>query len=275
MNVVIFGSKGYLGEQFLTVYPHALTPSIDIADAQKVAEFLDLHHPDFVINCAGKTGRPNVDWCEDHKSETVHSNVTGPLVLLDACTKRGIYFVHLSSGCIYEGDNGGRGFTEEDAPNFYGSFYSRSKIWSDQILQEFPVLILRIRMPFDGSVSERSLITKLRKYSRVLDEENSLTYLPDFLMAAKTLIERKKTGVFNVVNPQPISPYRIMELYREIVDPSHTFEKLTVDHLGEVVRAGRSNCFLSGEKLQSEGITMRSTEEVVTEAMTMLREVLR
>ena len=44
--------------------------------------------PDVVINCAGKTGRPNVDWCEDHKEETVRANVTGPLILLDECRKQ-------------------------------------------------------------------------------------------------------------------------------------------------------------------------------------------
>ena len=27
-----------------------------------------------------KTGRPNVDWCEDHKTETLFSNVTAPLI---------------------------------------------------------------------------------------------------------------------------------------------------------------------------------------------------
>ncbi len=271
MKVIIFGSKGYLGEQFLSLYPQAITPSVDIADQHAVAEIFEREKPDVIINCAGKTGRPNVDWCEDHKEETVHSNVTGPLVLLDECIKRNIYFVHVSSGCIYEGDNGGKGFSEEDEPNFYGSFYSRSKIWSDQILKEFPVLILRIRMPFDGTRNPRSLIMKLRKYQKVLDAKNSLTYLPDFFNAAKQLIEKKRTGVYNIVCPEPVSPYRIMEIYREIVDTAHTFEKLPLDHLGDVVKVGRSNCLLSTRKLEAEGIVMRPTEVVLREAMGKLK----
>ena len=32
--------------------------------------------PDFVINAAGFTGKPNVDACENQKSETVAGNVT-------------------------------------------------------------------------------------------------------------------------------------------------------------------------------------------------------
>ncbi|HVW66159.1 MAG TPA: sugar nucleotide-binding protein [Candidatus Peribacteraceae bacterium] len=267
MKVILFGGRGYLGQQFLTIYPDALTPSTDIADRSAVAEILDREKPDVVINCAGKTGRPNVDWCEDHKEETIHANVLGPLVLNEECSKRGVYWVHMSSGCIYEGDNEGKGFAEDNEPNFTGSFYSRSKIWSDQILSEFPVLILRIRMPFDDSLHPRSLITKIAKYQKVLDVRNSLTYLPDFLQAAKTLIERRRTGIFNLVNPGVISPFEIMTLYKEIVDPSHVIERLTLDHLSDVVKAGRSNCTLSTAKAEKEGVTLRPVDEAVRTAL--------
>lgn len=267
MNILLFGSSGYLGEHFLKAYPGALTPKIDIANRSAVIKVLDQEKPDIIINCAGKTGRPNVDWCETHKRETLRANVTGPLILLEECLARGMYLVHMSSGCIYSGDNGGGGFREDDPPNFTGSFYSRTKGWSDQIMQDFPVLNLRLRMPFDGSRSERSLIMKLVKYKKVLDQENSLTYLPDFLDVAKKLIEKRKTGTYNIVNDGAISPYRIMELYREIVDPAQTFEKLTVGALGTVVKAGRSNCILSTAKLRGEGMTLRSVESAVREAL--------
>jgi len=267
MTVLIFGGNGYLGQEFLTIYPEALTPKIDIADQHAVAAVLDAEKPDVVINCAGKTGRPNVDWCEDHKEETIRANVLGPLVLNDECQKRGIYWVHISSGCIYQGDNGGKGFTEDDLPNFSGSFYSRTKTWSDQILKEFPVLIPRLRMPFDGSDHPRTLISKIRKYPTVLDVPNSLTYIPDFLETVRILIERRKTGIYNVVNPGLISPYAIMQMYKEIVDPAHTFEPLTLDHLSDVVKAGRSNCFLSTAKIEAEGIHLRPIEVVTREAL--------
>ena len=96
-----------MGRHFLSLFPDALCPSIDIADMGAVDALFASEKPDFVINAAGKTGRPNVDWCEDHKLETLHANVTGPLVLAELCQKHDIYWMHLSSGCIYEGDNGG------------------------------------------------------------------------------------------------------------------------------------------------------------------------
>ena len=267
MKVLLFGAGGYMGKEFQKLFPDAVAPSIDITDGNAVADVLDEHKPDVVINAVGKTGRPNIDWCEEHKEETVRGNITGPLILLHECNKRDIYWVHMGSGCIYEGDNGGEGFSEEDPANYRGSFYSRTKAQCDEILQGFPVLILRLRMPFDGSAHPRNLISKISKYPRVLDKENSITYLPDFLTVAGKLIEGRKTGIYNIVNPGTMSPYRIMEMYKEIVDPSHDFERLTLDDLSDVAKTGRSNCILSTEKLAAEGLEMQPVEEAIKEAL--------
>ncbi len=275
MNMVLLGSRGYLGQQFLQLYPDAGTPTVDIGDQAAVRNMLDQLKPEIVINCAGKTGRPNVDWCEDHKEETLNANVTGALILLEECIKRGIYLVHMSSGCIYTGDNGGRGFTEDDPPNFFGSFYSRTKAWSDQVMKDFPVLTLRLRMPFDGSLSDRNLLMKLRKYGRVLDVPNSFTYLPDFLRVAGSLIRRRATGLYNVTNPGALSPYDAVMLYKEIVDPQHAFERLTLGELSDVVKAGRSNCILSTEKLAHEGMTLLPAEAALREALMSIAKELR
>ena len=274
MKILVFGAKGYLGHLFLKQYPDAVPSSVDIADSTAVSAELDRVKPDVVINAAGKTGRPNVDWCETHKEETLRSNVMGPIVLLQECGKRGIYWVHVGSGCIYQGvGDGGKGFSEDDPPNFSGSFYSRTKIWSDQILKDFPgVLQLRIRMPFDGLWSDRNLIVKLSRYKKILNVENSLTYMPDLMKAADALIQKRKTGIYHVVNPGALSPVQIMTMYTEIVDPKHVFEQISLEELLTFVRAGRSNCILSVKKLTDEGITMKPVEEAMREALEQLKQ---
>ncbi|MFO0879871.1 MAG: sugar nucleotide-binding protein [Gemmataceae bacterium] len=266
-RVLVLGGQGFLGQQICGLFPQVSDPALDIADPGAVALAMEESWPDVVINCAGKTGRPNIDWCETHRLETLRSNVTGALVVLEACQQRGIYLVHLSSGCIYQGDNGGAGFTEDDAPNYLGSYYSRTKIWSDQILCEFPVLVLRLRMPFDSSASDRNLIVKLRRYGRVLTAPNSLTYLPDFFQVLRALIAGRETGIYHVVNEGVISPYEIMTLYRDIVDPTHTFTALEPAQLGEVATAGRSNCRLSTAKLRAKGLAMQPVRAAVLEAL--------
>jgi dTDP-4-dehydrorhamnose reductase len=274
-RVLIFGGGGFLGQNLLAQFPGAVAPAVDIADARAVAAALDAARPGVVINCAGKTGRPNIDWCESHKAETLRSNLTGAVVVLEECLRRGIYLVHMSSGCIYEGNKGGAGFTEDDAPNYTGSFYSRTKAWADQILREFPVLTLRLRMPFDGSLSDRNLIMKLRKYERVLTEPNSITHLPDLFLVAERLIARRATGVVNVVNEGAISPCEIMARYKELVDPAHTFAPLPLKQLHEVATAGRSNCVLNTSRLRSEGLQLPLVHDAVDRALRTLASRLR
>lgn len=88
--------------------------------------------PTHVFNAAGVTGRPNVDWCESHKVETIRANVVGTLTLADVCRENAIVLINYATGCIFEYDDNhpiesGVGFKEEDTPNFIGSFYSKTK----------------------------------------------------------------------------------------------------------------------------------------------------
>ena len=81
-------------------------------------------HADFVINCAGYTGKPNVDACETNKGECRKGNIELPKVISNACALVGIPWGHVSSGCIYTGNRlDGSGFTEEDPPNFHHFLY--------------------------------------------------------------------------------------------------------------------------------------------------------
>ena len=160
---LIFGN-GYMAHNFLeALHPDGEISTKNICDLSEVESVLS-EKPEYVINCAGKTGKPNIDWCEDHKEETMMSNVQGAITLATACSKRGIHFTQVGSGCIYEGV----GFKEEDEPNFYGSFYSRTKILCEKALKEFPALIVRLRMPLDGTTNPKNFISKITKYKKVI-----------------------------------------------------------------------------------------------------------
>ena len=267
MKTIIFGPRGFLGSAFAQAIPNAISVQTNICDRQALSNVLDYYQPDIVVNCAGKTGLPNIDWCETNKLETLQANTTGPLVLLGECMARGVYLVHIGSGCIFEGDNEGGGFTEEDAPNYHGSYYSRTKIIADSVLSEFPVLILRLRMPIDNRVHRRNLLCRLPTYDRVLDVQNSFTYVPDFIDSACHLIRKRMTGIFHIVNPGTVSPYEIMIRYKAIVDSTHSFERLTLNDLGDLVSTGRSNCQLSTEKLESVGLKLQPIETALDSAL--------
>ncbi|CAL5394174.1 unnamed protein product [Camellia sinensis] len=82
-----------------------------LADIQNVK-------PTHVFNAAGVTGRPNVDWCESHKTETIRANVAGTLNLADVCREYGLLMINFATRCIFEYDaahpkGSGIGYKEE------------------------------------------------------------------------------------------------------------------------------------------------------------------
>ncbi len=260
-SILIFG-EGYIAGKFKQVLPQAITTKEDIADYAKVSNVLAHHKPEVVINCAGKTGRPNIDWCEDHREETWMSNTLGPQVLAQACLEQKVFLAHIGTGCVYNGDNNGEGYSEDDFPNYFGSYYSRTKIASEQSLALLPVLQMRIRMPVDSIPSPRNLITKITGYKRVVSVPNSITVMEDFVPAALKLIEHRATGIYNVVNKGAITNQEILEMYREIVDLQLAYELFSVEESRELM-AKRSNCVLSTKKLELLGIGLPEIHEAV------------
>ncbi len=270
MKYLIFGRKtGWLAQKFNDFLENSLISDVDITDLPALREELDKKKPEVVINAAGITGRPNIDWCEEHKIETVAVNTTGPLNILEACEERKIYWCHLSSGCVFQGrGSNGKGFKEEDQAN-PPSFYSWTKYWADQILKNFSSLIVRLRMPIDNEPNPRNLIDKLVAYSQIINTENSVTIIQDFLKATKQLIEKRRIGIYHLVNPGSIKPSEIIELYKKMINPNHQFKVISEKDLYKqgLAKAVRSNCVLNTNKLQKEGICLKPIQERIIEIM--------
>jgi len=273
MKGIVLG-KGFLGQRISEFLGFQLS-DFKVSDPKNLDLFLKSEKPQILINAIGKTGGPGaigIDWCETHKEETWFANVSVPAMLAKACKENQVYLVHLSSGCVYYGDNQGKGYSEQDEPNFYGpQYYAITKIEAQKALSEFPVLQLRIRMPIDDKPHPRNLIDKLKGYSKVIDIQNSMTTVPHMLDALKILIEKRATGIYNLTNPGTISAREIMQLYRDIVDPNHKFEIMTLGELDKATVGKRSNCMLDTSKLKAEGIEMPEIHEAVRECLQSYR----
>ncbi len=269
MKILIFG-KGFIGTRLAASWPDAVLSAARIDDPVAVAQAFEEHRPDAVVNAAGKTGRPNVDWCETHKAETVKANISGPIILAEACVKFGAYLLHLGSGCIFYGPaHDPLGWRENDFANPV-AFYSRTKYAADLALQALPnVGIVRLRMPIDHVPGERNLITKLAGYKQVIDVANSVTVIDDLVQVCRGLIEKRGEGIFHATNPGTMKHRELMELYRTYVDPNYDCEWINESDLESrgLVVAKRSNCLLQTKRLNELGITMRPIAEALKETM--------
>lgn len=262
IKIRIFGATGYLGSSCVHYFRSAgyqiLDKRVDITDPSALSRAFHSEKPDVAINLTGPPSYPTIDWCEDHKEETVKMIVSAPINFTLAASESGAYPIQLTSGCIYNGGTE-RQFTEDDAPNFFGSFYSRMRIVGQEALKELPVLQARIRMPISIFNNPRNFIDKITSYKKVISIPNSVTLIEDLWPAMEKLISSKPVGILNLTNEGYLEHKQVLEAYKRIVDPSHSYELITLKQLqgpGGITKAKRSNCILSTNKARSFGIFM-------------------
>lgn len=199
-----------------------------------------------IINAAGYTGVPNVDTCEIKKQETIQGNVIFPMSLEAANPYSRI--IHITSGCVYTGYKKG-GWTEFDKPNFNfnnGSFYSGSKALFQDLMQPYmdKSYLLRIRLPFGDQPSPKNYLTKLSQYSKLVDFENSVSYVNEVAQTAVYFARNLPSpGIYNVCNPGTITTKQVAEMLG-LKKEWYTEEEFT-----QAVKAPRSNCNMSGLRL--------------------------
>jgi len=259
---LIFGGNGWLGgllASLLKERGHVVRiAKARLEDRAAIKSDLAQHKPHYVLNVAGVTGRPNVDWCEDHKQETTRANIVGTVNLVDTCYLEGIHVTNYASGCIYQYDEthplgSGKGFVEEDVPNYSGSFYSHSKIMAEKLLEPYPnVLTLRLRMPISDDLNPRSFLTKISKYERVVNVPNSLSILHDLLPISIDMTLKGRKGVYNFTNPGVASHNEVLELYKKYINPEFKWQNFSLEDQAKILKAGRSNNELDVSKLLSE-----------------------
>ncbi|MED6118189.1 Rhm1p [Stylosanthes scabra] len=232
-----------------------------VADIQNIK-------PTHIFNAAGVTGRPNVDWCETHKTETIRTNVAGTLTLADVSREHGLLMINYATGCIFEYDEAhplgsGIGFKEEDTPNFAGSFYSKTKAMVEELLKEYDnVCTLRVRMPISSDLSNpRNFITKISRYNKVVNIPNSMTILDELLPISIEMAKRNLSGIWNFTNPGAVSHNEILEMYRDYIDPNFKWVNFTLEEQAKVIVAARSNNEMDASKLKKEFPELLSIKE--------------
>ena len=294
MNILILGN-GYIGNH---LYKHLMfdntcvifsRKNLDYTVEQKLVDYITENQIDCVINASGYTGKPNVDACEDNKQACWYNNVVVPKIIEQACKRVDLYtdyigsnkrrrmlYLHVSSGCIYTGYN--KPYTEEDEPNFglfnKSSWYSKTKHAGETVLDKNYTTILRIRMPFSSCMSDRNFIMKMLTYDNLVSHMNSMTCVEDLCDFVATMIDmsllytESLAGIYNVVHSTPTCAHNIVHLLQSKgIDKNFKFDDTKI-----VMKAPRSNCILSDDKIQSYNMPLPDINKSLENAISNVAE---
>ena len=220
-NKILILGNGYIAKRLQKEWG---CPIYDkkILSYQDAVVMLEKHKPGVLINCIGHVGKNNVDDCELDVEKCLLANTMVPIWLGEIAFRNPVKLVHISSGCIYHFDyNTQKQITENEIPDYYNLFYSRTKIYAEGVLnalsQRSNILIVRIRVPLDIYPNPRNILTKLIKYKKIIDLPNSVTYIPDFINALTHLIKINAKGIYNLTNSGGLRYPDLLDVYKKYV----------------------------------------------------------
>jgi nucleoside-diphosphate-sugar epimerase len=265
MKILIYGANGWIGGQFMQLLndvEYACGKS-RVDNENELINEISEHNPTHVISFIGRTHGKigdkvygTIDYLEQDGKlmENIRDNLFAPLMLAALCKKYDIHYTYLGTGCIFKyDDHHPDGFEEKSLPNFFGSSYSVVKGYTDRLMHLYDddVLNLRIRMPITGDKNPRNFITKITTYEKICSVPNSMTVLPEMLPLVLDMMRHNITGTMNLTNPGVISHNEILEMYRQLVDPSFQWQNFTEAEQRVILDSDRSNNRLDTRLLET------------------------
>ena len=287
--IIVLGATGYLGSYFVKYLQKEgedvfglSRAEIDYTDVGSLISILRSKKPKLLINAAGYTGKPNVDACESDQAECLFGNAVLPGRIRTACEELGIPWGHVSSGCIYSGrKSDGGGWTEVDQPNFSFrngpcSFYSGTKALGEEVLKGAKnCYIWRLRIPFNEEKSPRNYLQKLLHYSSLLEAENSISHIDDYINSClSSFTQECEPGIYNLTNSGSITTRQVVKWMKEegVTDKEFNFFENEEDFMAKAAITPRSNCVMDTSKAERNGIALRPVEEAVRQTLRKMRE---
>lgn len=275
MKVLLYGSKGWIGNIFLEIIQKDNIQFIEgkarCDNEKELKEEIENINPTHIFFSCGRTRGTledgtkinTIDYLEKGKLyENIRDNLFSHILLAHICNEKNIHLTAIETGCIFNFSNKNilhedgtveNGYTEEDNGNYWGSSYSCVKLFCDRLLKLYNnnTLVLRIRMPITETVNPRNFITKITTYEKICSVPNSITILPELLPIALDMMKTKSVGTYNFTNPGVISHNEILEMYRTIVNPDFTWKNFSIEEQDKILASKRSNNYLDTTKLEN------------------------
>ena len=136
MNILVYGSKGWIGNQFTSIlkdrnmrfYNGVARVDCEKDVLEEITQVSPSHIISFIGQTHGKIGEQlynTIDYLEEEGKlvDNIRDNFSFIYLLADICSKRNIHYTYLGTGCIFNYDEEEHPFAEE-INGFLGSCYS-------------------------------------------------------------------------------------------------------------------------------------------------------
>jgi dTDP-4-dehydrorhamnose reductase len=184
--------------------------SVDLTDRRATRDLIARLQPADIVHCAAAT---NVDWCEDHPSETEKANVHAASFLAEIAAEMKSRLIYISTDSVFDGGRGNYSENEQPSPL---NVYAKSKLHGEQeVLRLHPsALVVRVSIFGWNAQNKQSLaewilkeLMEGREVRGFTDVHFSPMLTNDLAEILLLMLDRRLTGLFHVVGSERISKY--------------------------------------------------------------------
>lgn len=231
MKTLITGGTGKLGKELVKIFPNSLAPKrdeLDITKRESVFGYIKNNLPDIVIHTAAFT---DVGRAETERELVWKTNVLGTENLVEACLKHepNVYFIYMSTACVFDGERGM--FTEKDVPG-PKNYYSLTKLLGEFVVKRIPnYLIIRTNFVVKEKWPHPKAFT---------DRCGTYLFAEDVARGIKNVLDEKLTGIVHIVGDKKFTMFELAKLTTPNIQPitlkEYSGPPLTVDMSLDTIR---------------------------------------
>lgn len=228
-RALVIGASGFIGENiaskladkyttFGTYHNHKhkiddceILP-LDITNKKETLGLLKRIEPRIVVHSAAIAAPEKID---AHLNESVRINIEGTKNIAKSSKTLGSYLIFISTDYIFDGERGQ--YREDDAPNPINT-YGREKLEGEKIIEstvdDFAIIRTSLVYGWNKNFQRPNFVTSLISSCKdgapttaFVDQYRTPTYLHDLVDGICELIERRKTGTYNIAGPEYINRY--------------------------------------------------------------------
>lgn len=228
-KILVTGGYGTLGSYIREAF-HASTviltgkDTLDVTNKTQVVVAIKKYNPDLLIHLAALT---DVDFCEKNPKLAMDVNFGGTKNIVSVCSSYNIPLVYISTAAVFNGEHPPPGgYRETDIPS-PSNFYAKTKLLSEEIIQNTLThfLIVRVGWLIGGGKREKKFISYISNNIKngdtvrvVHDVVGSIAYAKDLSAFIRARIIRSEFGLYHFGYKGVCSRFDIANVLREMLN---------------------------------------------------------
>ena len=246
MRILVTGVKGQLGyncvkelnKRGYTDVKGIDIEDLDIADENKVLEYIKTYKPDVVMHNAAYTA---VDKAELNYDACYKVNALGPKYIAEACKEIDAKMVYISTDYVFDGTKDGYYEIDDNANPI--SVYGKTKLEGENFVKSILNKYFIVRISWVFGINGNNFIKTMLKLAKVgktelnvvNDQIGSPTYTADLAVLLCDMIETNKYGTYHATNEGTCSWYEFAKKIFELSNINMKVNPVSTKEYSEMV----------------------------------------